>query len=149
VSHPRKITSVQRNSASFPRNTTSFLRKRQSIPLLFSNFVLRGVLMSMLASARLTKRLMFAICVLFLSSSISFAQILNVTADQNTPTPGVGHDYFKMLNEIVDPATGQVSIRIGTPVPPDRKLTVPFGFAYDSSGTAFVTSGSNGVTGWS
>lgn len=64
----------------------------------------------------------------------TLAQITNVTADQQTPTPGVGHDYIHMLSETVDPSTGALSIRIGVPVPPGRGLTLPFAFAYDSNG---------------
>src|SRR5580704_3428785 len=63
----------------------------------------------------------------------SSAQITNVTADQGPPVPGVGHDYVKMLNETVNPATGTVSIRIGVPVPPARGMTIPFAFGYDSN----------------
>jgi hypothetical protein len=34
---------------------------------------------------------------------VCLAQITNVTNDQATPIPGVGHDYIKMLNETVSP----------------------------------------------
>jgi RHS repeat-associated protein len=68
-----------------------------------------------------------------LSSLVAQAQITNVTADQGTPVPGVGHDYLKMLNETVNPATGTVSIRISVPVPQSRGITIPFTFGYDSN----------------
>lgn len=70
---------------------------------------------------------------LFLAVPIASAQITSVTEDQAPPQPGVGHDYIKMLNETVNPATGSVSVRIGTPVPSGRDLTVPFSFGYDSN----------------
>lgn len=72
------------------------------------------------------------------------AQITNVTNSTSTPTPGSGHDYLKALNETVDPANGSVSIRIGTPVPKGRGLTIPFSFAYDSNG-AFTLHSVNGT----
>jgi RHS repeat-associated protein len=68
------------------------------------------------------------------------AQITNVTNSTSTPTPGSGHDYIKMLSETVNPANGSVSLRIGTPVPHARALTLPFGFAYDSNGTHMLHS---------
>lgn len=61
------------------------------------------------------------------------AQIGTVTGTTSTPTAGVGHDYYKMLNETVDPATGALSVRIGIPTPPARGLTLPFAFSYDSN----------------
>lgn len=76
--------------------------------------------------------LMLPVLLLFLSSPC-WAQVTNVTEDQAPPTPGVGHDYIHMLSETVNPATGSVSIRISVPVPPGRKLTVPFSFGYDSN----------------
>jgi hypothetical protein len=57
------------------------------------------------------------ICSIFLAASLS-AQITNIAPDQTPPIEGAGHDYIKMLNETVNPATGAVSIRIGVPVPP-------------------------------
>ena len=63
-----------------------------------------------------------------------WGQITNVTNDTSTPIPGAGHDYFKLLNETVNPANGSLSLRIGVPMPPGRRLTVPFSFDYDSNG---------------
>lgn len=67
-----------------------------------------------------------------------WAQITNVTDTTSTPVPGAGHDYLGILNETVNPANGSLSVRISTPVPPGRKLTVPFSFAYDSNGTVIL-----------
>jgi RHS repeat-associated protein len=79
--------------------------------------------------------------VLIVASS-AVAQIANVTNITSTPTPGTGHDYIHMLNETVNPANGSVSVRIQVPVPPARKLTIPFAFAYDSNGVHhFVPAG--------
>jgi hypothetical protein len=73
--------------------------------------------------------------ILIAASSVR-AQLQNATNIVQTPTPGSGHDYFKMLNETVNPASGELSIRISVPTPPGRQLTLPFSFAYDS-GSAF------------
>lgn len=68
-----------------------------------------------------------------LAACSSFAQVSNTDAPNMTPTPGAGHDYLHMLTETVSPVDGSVSVRIGVPVPPSRRLTVPFSFAYDSN----------------
>ncbi len=56
----------------------------------------------------------------------------------STPTPGSGHDYFHMLSETVNPASGSVSLRIETPTPNGRRLSLPFAFTYDSNAVHFV-----------
>lgn len=71
-------------------------------------------------------------------ASTADAQITNVTGETQTPTPQSGRNYIQMLNEIVDPATGSLSIRISVPTAPGRKLSLPFAFAYDSSNAWFV-----------
>jgi RHS repeat-associated protein len=78
----------------------------------------------------------------------SFAQITNVTNDQATPIPGVGHDYIKFLSESVNPANGSVSLRMQAPTPPGRKLSIPFGFAYDTAGIHHLTTTPNGTPTW-
>src|SRR5882724_2970027 len=65
------------------------------------------------------------------------AQIITVTNTTATPIPGTGHDYIKMLSETVSPASGSVSLRIEVPMPPGRKLTLPFAFVYNSSGVHY------------
>ena len=82
-------------------------------------------------------------CSILLSSSATHAQIANVTNDQATPIPGVGHHYIKMLNETVNPANGQVSIRIDLGTPAARGLNIPFALLYNSSGVHHV--GPDGV----
>jgi RHS repeat-associated protein len=75
-------------------------------------------------------------------------QILNIGDDTSTPIPGAGHDYIKMLSETVNPANGSLSIRIQTPTPPGRGITLPFSFAYDSNGAQHLASAGNGETYW-
>jgi RHS repeat-associated protein len=70
-------------------------------------------------------------------SSLALAQVVTPTDTIAPPVPGVGHDYINMLNETVNPENGGVSLRIQVPVPPGRKLTVPFSFNYDSTETLF------------
>jgi hypothetical protein len=65
------------------------------------------------------------------------AQIISVTDTTSTPIPGEGHSYIQMLNETVNPANGSVSLRLQLPTPQSRGLTIPFGFAYDSTGAHF------------
>ncbi len=76
-------------------------------------------------------RALFLLLLIFLLSPAVNAQITGVS----TPVQAVGHDYIKMLNESVNPANGSVSINIQAPVPPGRRLTLPFSFNYNSSGT--------------
>jgi len=77
------------------------------------------------------------------------AQTTNVTTDQATPTPGVGHDYIHMLTETVDPASGSLSVRIHVPVPKSLGFTMPFSFAYNSNGVTYpTTSPSTGIMYW-
>jgi hypothetical protein len=77
------------------------------------------------------------ISLILLATSLS-AQITNIAPDQTPPIEGAGHDYIKMLNETVNPATGAVSIRIGVPVPPSRGFSVPFSIGYDSNAALHV-----------
>lgn len=83
-----------------------------------------------------------AFLALFLSSPC-WAQ--NTGDTTSTPVPGAGHNYLGILNETVNPANGSLSVRISTPVPPGRKLTVPFSFAYDSNGTIVLEPTATGL----
>lgn len=75
-------------------------------------------------------------------------QILNVGDNTSTPIPGAGHDYIKMLSETVNPANGSISIRIQTPTPEGRGISLPFSFAYDSNGAQHLASTGVGLTEW-
>jgi hypothetical protein len=79
----------------------------------------------------LLKQSIILLCIL--GYNIAQAQITNVTDDQAPPIQGAGHDYIKMFNETVAPATGSVSININVPAPPSRGFSVPFAFEYDSN----------------
>jgi len=96
----------------------------------------------------LASRLLLLISVAFLCSSSAHAQITNVTNDQATPIPGVGHDYIKMLSETVQPSNGQLSIRIDVPTLPGRTITLPFAYLYNSAGLHHVVSFTDGKAGW-
>ncbi|MDP9039354.1 MAG: hypothetical protein M3O02_08780 [Acidobacteriota bacterium] len=78
---------------------------------------------------------------------VAHGQLPSVTSDLRTPMPG--HDYIGMLNEVVDPSSGSVSIRIPLATPPGRGFTLPIQFAYDSNGLIGV-SGEQGrlIAGW-
>ncbi|HXJ40816.1 MAG TPA: hypothetical protein VNH18_16160, partial [Bryobacteraceae bacterium] len=84
-------------------------------------------------SLRPLRQLLLTTLFTVLCTATSQAQLTNVTNATATPTAGVGHDYFKLLDETVDPSSGAVSVRIGVPVPPSRGLTIPFAFTYDSN----------------
>lgn len=66
------------------------------------------------------------------------AQLPIVTNATSTPIPGAGHDYLGGPAETVNPANGSVSIRLPVILPPSRGITLPFSFAYDSSGVSYV-----------
>lgn len=74
------------------------------------------------------------------SASSSLAQLPQVTSTTATPIPGAGHDYLSGVNETVNPVNGSVSIRIPVAMPPSRGITLPFSFAYDSSGFGYLQS---------
>lgn len=80
------------------------------------------------------------VCVLLsiLCEPTARAQITGTTDATQTPVAGAGHDYVHMLNETVNPESGSVSINIKVPVPPGRKLNLPFSFQYNSGGALFV-----------
>jgi RHS repeat-associated protein len=78
----------------------------------------------------------FLYCILLSCSFLADAQqsLGPVNGSTSTPIPGVGHDYLGDLVDTVNPANGSLSVRINTPVPQGRGLTVPFSFNYDSAG---------------
>src|SRR5690348_1069154 len=81
----------------------------------------------------------------FVSLSVS-AQIPQRSNTTSTPVPDAGHNYIKSPIETINPANGSVSIRIGTKMPPDRGISLPFSFAYDSNGSYYLgTIGAGGV----
>jgi RHS repeat-associated protein len=93
--------------------------------------------------------LFFVVSTIFLTQGfVASAQIENVTNSTSTPIPGAGHDYIKMLSETVNPANGSVSVRIQTPTPSGRGISLPFSFAYDSNGAAHLTTNFNGTAYW-
>ncbi len=61
-----------------------------------------------------------------------------VTAETATPIAGAGHDYNDLLNETVDPASGNVSISIAPPMPKGRGITVPFQIQYNTAGVYYL-----------
>lgn len=80
------------------------------------------------------KKLIFAaVSVICLGMGTAWAQITSVTADQAPPIAHAGHDYIKLFNETVAPASGAVDIHIDFGVPPGRGITVPFGISYNSN----------------
>lgn len=98
---------------------------------------------------RATRSLISLLAIALCSAPFAAAQITSVANNQATPAAGLGHDYIKMLNETVTPANGQVSLNIGTSVPPGRGITLPFSFIYNSAGIHHVEySGANGQGEW-
>ena len=76
------------------------------------------------------------------------AQIPSASNTTSTPVPGAGHDYIHGPVETVNPANGSISIRIPVIVPPGRGSTLPFSFAYDSNGVAYIGKNTSGQFGW-
>ncbi len=102
---------------------------------------------SKLAARRPPLMYVLAVCLCLLVLTPCQAQITNVTDETAAPTPGSGHNYFKMLNETVNPANGSVSLNISVPIPKGRGLTLPFSFDY-SSDAVQVMQASNGAATW-
>ena len=92
------------------------------------------------------------LCFVFLQLSLSsiptLPQITTLSSSTATPTPGAGHDYIKLLNETVEPASGAVSLRIGLPLPPGRATSIPFNISYDGGSAHFAEGFSAGSIGW-
>jgi len=86
------------------------------------------------SSRSLSTRLLLAFSAVLSLANFAHAQITNVTNDQATPIPGVGHDYLGTLEEIVSPGNGSLSLRIAVPTPGGRGITLPFRFSYNSNG---------------
>ncbi len=102
----------------------------------------------MLRTNNLYRSSLIAVLPALLFASLAWGQVTHVANDTSVPVPGAGHDYIGMMNETVDPATGSVSFRIGTPVPPGRGLTLPFSFNYDSNGVFHAGDSTNGGGNW-
>src|SRR5216684_798697 len=72
------------------------------------------------------------------------AQIPSTSDTTSTPVPGAGHDYIHAPVETVNPANGSISIRIPAIMPPGRGISLPFTFAYDSNGVAYLGTNTTG-----
>jgi RHS repeat-associated protein len=83
---------------------------------------------------RLVELNLMVVCFWLFTLTAAFGQVKNVGNDTSTPTPGIGHDYIRMLAETVNPGNGSVSLRIEVPTPKGRGISLPFAFAYDSNG---------------
>ena len=97
-----------------------------------------GILDMTKRSKRLTRLPVAALSVaaLALSATSGFGQSpqLNSVNDQTqTPIPGAGHDYQRMLGETVNFSNGSVSFKIGFPTPKERGITMPLGWSYNSA----------------
>lgn len=101
------------------------------------------------------------LCLSFLLTATAlFGQIPNLTDTTSTPLPNAGHAYLGLhfpadarvfggaVSESVMPGAGAVSWRIGATMPKGRGPTLPFAFAYDSSGTWHLESGGAGQVVW-
>jgi hypothetical protein len=78
----------------------------------------------------------------------AFSQIGNLDNTTIPPTPGVGHDFIKMLGETVNPANGSLSLRIDLPMPKGRGLDLPLAIMYSSSGVQHLAGNQNGGGSW-
>ena len=90
------------------------------------------------SSASPIVRCLVLLAVAILLTPAMRAQMPPSSSTTSTPVPGVGHNYLGELVESVNPANGSLSIRITPTIPPGRGLTLPFSFAYDSSGMNYV-----------
>lgn len=81
-------------------------------------------------------------CIFAASSTAQEINVSSINVAQ-TPLPGSGHDYIKMLQETVNPANGSLSLRIEAPVPMQRgDVNYPYYiFGYDSSGVSLPGGG--------
>src|SRR6266566_5041314 len=75
-----------------------------------------------------------------------WAQIPPNSSTTATPVPGAGHEYLNGFAETVNPSTGSLSIRIPAIMPLGRGITLPFTFAYDSSGVNWLKAPTGAAT---
>src|SRR6266699_659309 len=92
--------------------------------------------------------LILTACFTLLAVPFAWAQIPPRSDTTSTPIPGAGHDYIGAPVETVNPANGAVSIRIPAIIPPGRGITLPFSFAYDSNGVAYLGTTTSGQFSW-
>jgi hypothetical protein len=71
-------------------------------------------------------------CVILFAALAAQGQVKSIADQTSTPIADSGHDYIKDLQETVNPANGQVSIRIGLPTGKARGYSLPLSIAYDS-----------------
>jgi RHS repeat-associated protein len=76
--------------------------------------------------------------------TLARTQTVNLGDDVSRPTPGVGHDYIKGFNETVNPADGNLSIKIDLGVPKARGFTLPIALTYNSGEVHHFTSEEQG-----
>src|SRR5205085_3624198 len=75
-----------------------------------------------------------ALLLVLVAASLSWAQVSSTVSTALIPTPGAGHDYVHMLNEIVMPLNGQASVRVNLDRPLGRHLNLPpLMIKYDSN----------------
>ena len=74
--------------------------------------------------------------VCFFAVMASQGQVTSITDQTQTPIADSGHDYIQDLQETVNPANGQVSIRINIPTGKGRGYSLPFSINYDSGSRA-------------
>ena len=82
--------------------------------------------------------LTLSVCISAALAPACLAQLPTVTNATSTPIPGAGHDYLGGPAETVNPSNGSISIRVPVIMPPSRGITLPFSFAYDTSGVSYV-----------
>jgi len=105
------------------------------------------IVLSLLLTFR-QRFLFLSICLIGLPVALH-GQLNPVSGITSTPLAGSGHDYLQGLNDIVDPSSGSLSIRIAAPAPKERGMNLPhYVLAYDTNGqynfTPYYTTESTG-----
>src|SRR5579859_7408989 len=93
-------------------------------------------------------RLALVLFSVVLFATASHAQLPPNSSTTATPIPGSGHDYLGSQIDTVNPASGSVSVRIPVIIPLSRGITLPFAFAYDSSGVNYLKMATTSGTGF-
>jgi YD repeat-containing protein len=86
------------------------------------------------------RRIGFPVVALFLflycregySQSYQAPQLTSVNDQIQTPIPGAGHDYNRLLGETVNYSNGSVNLQIAFPVRKGRGITLPLKLSYNS-----------------
>jgi RHS repeat-associated protein len=84
-----------------------------------------------------------------LPKALGQAPQMNSVSDlTQTPIPGAGHDYQKLLGETLNFSNGSLTFKISFPVPKALGVTVPYAWSYNSAGVNLMEAQDSNTPVW-